>query len=50
MNDSSTLASLDVIAQDMTVLVKEQDLAGDVELGGDLTARFVRTWRTKQGW
>eukprot|EP00434_Breviolum_minutum_P039359 symbB.v1.2.034948.t1/scaffold4605.1/size37493/1 len=53
--DESTLASLDVIAdrvevlrlQDMTVLVNEQDIADDVELGGDLTARFVRTWRKK---
>ena len=51
----STLANLDAIAdrvevsrlQDMDVLLKEQDLAGNVELGGDLTARFVRTWRKK---
>ena len=54
--DESTLVSLDAIAdrvevsrlQDMDVLLKEQDLVADnVELGGDLTARFVRTWRKK---
>ena len=53
--DESTLANLDAIAdrvevsrlQDMDVLLKEQDLADNVELGGDLTARFVRTWRKK---
>ena len=31
----------------MDVLVNEQDLADDVKLGGDLTAKFVRTWRKK---
>ena len=53
--DESTLVSLDAIAdrvevsrlQDMDVLLNEQDLADNVELGGDLTARFVRTWRKK---
>ena len=53
--DATLMAELDAIAdqlevtrlQEMTVLVKEEDLASDVELGGDLTARFVRTWRKK---
>ena len=31
----------------MDVLVGEQDISSGVELGGDLTARFVRTWRKK---
>ena len=31
----------------MDVLVREQDMSSGVELGGDLTARFVRTWRKK---
>ena len=49
------LSELDAIAdqlevtrlQDMDVLVREQDISSGVELGGDLTARFVRTWRKK---
>ena len=53
--DTTTLDSLDVIAdrvevsrlQAMDVLVNEHDLADDVKLGGDLTAKFVRTWRKK---
>ena len=53
--DSDLLVELDTIAdqleltrlQEMSVLVKEEDLSPDVELGGDLTARFVRTWRKK---
>ena len=53
--DSALLVELDTIAdqlevtriQEMSVLVKEEDLSPDVELGGDLTARFVRTWRKK---
>ena len=53
--DATTLDSLDAIAdrvevsrlQAMDVLVNEQDLAEDVKLGGDLTAKFVRTWRKK---
>ena len=54
--DSALLVELDAIAdqlevtrlQEMNVLVKEDDLSSDVELGGDLTARFVRTWRKKR--
>ena len=53
--DSALLVELDAIAdqlevtrlQEMSVLVKEEDLSPDVELGGYLTARFVRTWRKK---
>ena len=53
--DSDLLVELDTIAdqlevtrlQEMSVLAKEKDLSPDVELGGDLTARFVRTWRKK---
>ena len=53
--DTETLGSLDAIAdrvevsrlQAMDVLVTERDLPNDVQLGGDLTAKFVRTWRKK---
>ena len=53
--DPGLLSELDAIAdqlevtrlQDMDVLVREQDSSSGVELGGDLTARFVRTWRKK---
>ena len=53
--DSSLLAELDVIAdrievtrlQKIDVLVYENSLLKEVSLGGDLTARFVRTWRRK---
>ena len=53
--DPVLLSELDAIAdqlevtrlQDMDVLVGEQDISSGVELGGDLTARFVRTWRKK---
>ena len=53
--DPSLLAELDVIAdqievtrlQKMDVLVHEDSLPKEVSLGGDLTARFVRTWRRK---
>ena len=53
--DSALLVELDAIAdqlevtrlQEMSVLMKEEDLSPDVEPGGDLTARFVRTWRKK---
>ena len=46
--DSTLLVELDAIAdqlevtrlQEMSVLVREDDLSSDVELGGDLTARF----------
>ena len=53
--DPALLVELDAIAdqlevtrlQEMSVLVREDDLSSDVELGGDLTAHFVRTWRKK---
>ena len=53
--DPSLLAELDMIAdqievtrlQKMDVLVHEDSLPKEVSLGGDLTARFVRTWRRK---
>ena len=53
--DPAVLSELDCIAdqlevtrlQQMDVLVKESTLADGTSLGGDLTARFVRTWRRK---
>ena len=53
--DPVLLSELDALAdqlevtrlQDTDVLVREQDISSGVELGGDLTARFVRTWRKK---
>ena len=53
--DPALMVELDAIAdqlevtrlQEMSVLVKEEELSPDVELGGDLTARCVRTWRKK---
>ena len=53
--DPAVLSELDIIAdrlevtrlQEMDVLVGEESLAVGISLGGDLTARFVRTWRKK---
>ena len=52
--DSALMVELDANAdqlevtrlQEMSVLVKEEE-SPEVELGSDLTARFVRTWRKK---
>ena len=53
--DAAMLAELDCIAdqlevtrlRQMDVLIEENSLADGTSLGGDLTARFVRTWRRK---
>ena len=54
--DPDLLAGLDFIAdrledkqlQEMDVLVDQASLTAGIELGGDLTARFVRSWRRKK--
>jgi len=54
--DPAILSELDCIAdqlevtrwQQMDVLVEDNTLADGASLGGDPTARFVRTWRRKQ--